>query len=668
MDNQSQSEDDEVFFGPISDKELKKSRKFSRRKTALFVPGFREDRKQMRLTMLANQMGVLAEEHVDQKENFPPAHVITGESAGKTRMQRAPFAPHQKIDYANEEADYANEEQAAGIDTATAVNDGAQQFALSSQPADLRSDRTNSANSACWALTEYHSRKDILRGFFRDTMASDVAIRQFDFSADHGKESTNEESIIDLKEDVTMVIKRHSNEGTSHDESINSSLSSNGPKPEMLAEACVVPADVENPKAAKAVYDMSPLVQTLPALKVTTPIRLHDEQNSAFKMYGSQGELRIAKDIGDNICGGDSGIEDGGSESPSKISRASSCATTISPEVTETPPVVKKKTPKSTRKVDNGQLKKTPRHRSEDRTNSYIHSEERKQSRPPLTPSNTPRSPRVTRSSRATQKSHKVDPKEVTERLHSPAASRCCRHNHGSVAADGRPVWNPSTLLDETTLRGSYLNSKETAIFASPFSFLKHTPGSTPRSSRKRTPRKEPAPKLDLDRLDSVPRKGQAKVTAATPDEKQNPSQKRVRSPGSAAHSANKRLPPFQSDGVSSPKDHRLLSLNEHQLDAVTNLHTMCNGQQQAKFVTKALATKIIKKAPEPKSPKIQWPSNPAIELDCPSPAGQKAAKPILHIRKPDELFPYVGEPPSPVVVKKTSTRRNVNPLSSFSF
>ena len=41
-------EEEEVFFGEVTSKERRKASKYDRRRTAMFVPGFRKDRKLMR--------------------------------------------------------------------------------------------------------------------------------------------------------------------------------------------------------------------------------------------------------------------------------------------------------------------------------------------------------------------------------------------------------------------------------------------------------------------------------------------------------------------------------------------------------------------------------------------------------------------------------------------
>ena len=47
----SDDEEEEVFFGPVTEKEQRKASKHSKRKTAVFKPGFRQDAKLMRYTM-----------------------------------------------------------------------------------------------------------------------------------------------------------------------------------------------------------------------------------------------------------------------------------------------------------------------------------------------------------------------------------------------------------------------------------------------------------------------------------------------------------------------------------------------------------------------------------------------------------------------------------------
>ena len=76
-------EEDEVFFGEVSEKEKHKASKYAKRRTILFTPGFRDDRKLMRYTMDPARLAALVEESgaanssvdeteagSDNKENF----------------------------------------------------------------------------------------------------------------------------------------------------------------------------------------------------------------------------------------------------------------------------------------------------------------------------------------------------------------------------------------------------------------------------------------------------------------------------------------------------------------------------------------------------------------------------------------------------------------------
>ena len=55
-------EEDEIFFGDVSEKEKRKAAKFGKRRTMVFTPGFRDDRKLMRYTMDPARLAALTEE------------------------------------------------------------------------------------------------------------------------------------------------------------------------------------------------------------------------------------------------------------------------------------------------------------------------------------------------------------------------------------------------------------------------------------------------------------------------------------------------------------------------------------------------------------------------------------------------------------------------------
>ncbi len=61
-EEEEEEEEEEVFFGPVGEKEKKKLAKFSKRKTILFTPGFRSDRKLMRYSMDQSNLGTVSEE------------------------------------------------------------------------------------------------------------------------------------------------------------------------------------------------------------------------------------------------------------------------------------------------------------------------------------------------------------------------------------------------------------------------------------------------------------------------------------------------------------------------------------------------------------------------------------------------------------------------------
>ena len=88
-------EEEEVFFGEVTEKEKRKASKYAKRRTILFTPGFREDRKLMRYTMDPARLAALAEEagstnsdvddrmaSSDDKENFCNAEHVERDSNG----------------------------------------------------------------------------------------------------------------------------------------------------------------------------------------------------------------------------------------------------------------------------------------------------------------------------------------------------------------------------------------------------------------------------------------------------------------------------------------------------------------------------------------------------------------------------------------------------------
>ena len=88
-------EEEEVFFGEVTEKEKRKASKYAKRRTILFTPGFREDRKLMRYTMDPARLAALAEEagstnsdvddrmaSSDDKENFCSVEHVERDSNG----------------------------------------------------------------------------------------------------------------------------------------------------------------------------------------------------------------------------------------------------------------------------------------------------------------------------------------------------------------------------------------------------------------------------------------------------------------------------------------------------------------------------------------------------------------------------------------------------------
>ena len=61
-EEEEEEEEEEVFFGPVGEKEKKKLAKYSKRKTILFTPGFRNDRKLMRYSIDQSNLGTVSEE------------------------------------------------------------------------------------------------------------------------------------------------------------------------------------------------------------------------------------------------------------------------------------------------------------------------------------------------------------------------------------------------------------------------------------------------------------------------------------------------------------------------------------------------------------------------------------------------------------------------------
>ncbi len=74
--NDASTEEEEVFFGDVTNKERRKATKFDRRKTALFVPDFRTDRKMMRYTMEPSNLGQVTEDVSEQDEDDSEWEII----------------------------------------------------------------------------------------------------------------------------------------------------------------------------------------------------------------------------------------------------------------------------------------------------------------------------------------------------------------------------------------------------------------------------------------------------------------------------------------------------------------------------------------------------------------------------------------------------------------
>ena len=88
-------EEDEVFFGEVSEKEKRKASKYAKRRTIVFTPGFRDDRKLMRYTMDPARLAALVEEAAatnssvdetvagsDNKENFYNREQVVRDTIG----------------------------------------------------------------------------------------------------------------------------------------------------------------------------------------------------------------------------------------------------------------------------------------------------------------------------------------------------------------------------------------------------------------------------------------------------------------------------------------------------------------------------------------------------------------------------------------------------------
>ena len=79
-------EEDEIFFGEVSEKEKCKAAKFAKRRTIVFTPGFRNDRKLMRYTMDPARLAALAEE---SSANNSGGNAVDNESDDKENVCEA---------------------------------------------------------------------------------------------------------------------------------------------------------------------------------------------------------------------------------------------------------------------------------------------------------------------------------------------------------------------------------------------------------------------------------------------------------------------------------------------------------------------------------------------------------------------------------------------------
>ncbi|KAK2155783.1 hypothetical protein LSH36_231g00000 [Paralvinella palmiformis] len=114
------------------------------------------------------------------------------------------------------------------------------------------------------------------------------------------------------------------------------------------------------------------------------------------------------------------------------------------------------------------------------------------------------------------------------------------------------------------------------------------------------------------------------------------------------------------------------LKLSEPELDAITLVHTLCNSQQIVKRVTKAHATAVIGQTYVPKeASRLQWHEDLVTDVeDVPGRKSNISGKSILHLRSPGFVYPFSDQPPSNVVVVKSTKRflaygKEASPLMS---
>ncbi|XP_067650116.1 uncharacterized protein [Haliotis asinina] len=99
--------------------------------------------------------------------------------------------------------------------------------------------------------------------------------------------------------------------------------------------------------------------------------------------------------------------------------------------------------------------------------------------------------------------------------------------------------------------------------------------------------------------------------------------------------------------------------LTEMEIDEMTKLHTICNGQRVVRYLNFSESPMIIKHYPAPKeASKLSW-SNTLTncELTYHSPTrkpSKPAAKPILTQRPLNHTYPYSEDVPSPIILTRT--------------
>ncbi|XP_046350018.2 uncharacterized protein LOC124131000 isoform X2 [Haliotis rufescens] len=99
--------------------------------------------------------------------------------------------------------------------------------------------------------------------------------------------------------------------------------------------------------------------------------------------------------------------------------------------------------------------------------------------------------------------------------------------------------------------------------------------------------------------------------------------------------------------------------MTELEIDEMTKLHTMCNGQRVVRYLNFSESPMIIKHYPAPKeASKLSWSNtlaNSDLSYHSPTRTSSKpSARPILTQRPLNHTYPYSDDVPSPIILTRT--------------